>query len=375
MASVKVSDITSTSFKVRLTGLQDTYAYQRRVHWTIWYKPSSEPTLECSADKYIDAYTGEGGDYTVSGLRPNTEYVADADVYGIVNGTEMYLDSFHSDPFYTDEDESGGDDSGDENTWAVSDVTPLGTFFEHDHFTTTVLTGPYSVNPYSMEFICEGTVEFYTTGSVDTGGEYSENLSFDIYEGSSDYIKADDNSGDGNNFYIKSNTVYPNKTYYLWVKCWDNPNNAAYTLHIVFTPSSTTETVAKWSWTASNGSASVTETSEAYNAVKKKQSTKNFSHLVWNDMVDKVHDVIKAYSRSADWDSSYAPYENTKMNSAPYYLTAVKFNSLRNNIEIVGGWLSLGYRTDIGKVESGDYVYGEYFTTLADYINDCIDKL
>lgn len=374
MASVEVSNITSTGFKVRVTGLQATYAYQRQLRWWVRNVTDDVDVLDEPIYKTIAAYSGSGGDYTFTGMKPSTEYNVSCAIYGLVNGREDYLTTISSGSFYTD-DSSGGDDGGDENTWHVSDVISLGMFLEYEHYELVSGYHPYSVQPYSINFVCEGTVEFYTTGSADTGGEYSENLSFDIYEGSSDYIKADDNSGDGNNFYIKSNTVYPNKTYYLWVKCWDNPNDSVSTLHIVFTPSSTTGTVAKWSWTASNGTASATDTSAAYNAVKNKQSTKNFSHLVWNDMVDKVYKVIKAYSSSAGWDSSYASYENTKMNSSPYYLTAVKFNSLRNNIEIVGGWLKLGYRTDIGKVESGDYVYGEYFLTLADYINACIDKL
>ena len=367
MASVEVSNITSTGCKVRLTGLQANYAYQRKVHWVITYKPSTNGMTLCTADKYIDAYKGEGGDYTVTGLSPNTEYTASCGVSGIVNGKELYLNSFSLDePFYTKT-------ATQTNTWSVVDKGSLGTITTQQDITLTIAS--YKVYMYAVKFAYDGYAEFYTTGDVDTYGAYSLTTGFDPSSGyPTEYEKRDNDAYDGVNFYIRD-AVSANTTYYIWVSGSGGSDTGTTTFHIVPPSKPATSTVEKWSWSASNGTASATDTSAAYNAVKNKQSTKNFSHLVWNDMVDKVYKVIKAYSSSAGWDSSYASYENTKMNSAPYYLTAVKFNSLRNNIEIVGGWLKLGYRTDIGKVESGDYVYGEYFLTLADYINDCIDKL
>lgn len=123
-----------------------------------------------------------------------------------------------------------------------------------------------------------------------------------------------------------------------------------------------------WSWSSSNGIASATATSAAYNAVVNKTATNNFSHVVWNDMVDKVKtltDNITGY-----WDTDYATYYNTKFNSTPYELTATMFNSLRNNLELVGA--EFGYsKTGIGVVSKGGEVKGDYFLTLAEYINKC----
>ena len=333
-----------------------------------------------TAVKYIDAYKGSGGDYTVTGLSPNTEYQACCTVYGLVNGREDYLNSFASDFFYTEEEqggsEGGGSEGGDEDDelWTLVNKGSLGTISTQQDISLTIES--YKVYRYAVQFAYSGTAVFYTTGDVDTFGQYSDNTSFDGSDGSADYIKQNNDGGDGYNFRISTNTVSAGTTYYIWVSGSAGGDYGPTTLHIVPPSKPVEETVDKWSWSVSNGSATATQTSNAYNAVVNKKATTNFSHLVWNDMVDKVNEVIKAYSSGKTWDSTYATYANTKMSSTPFYLTAVKFNSLRNNIEIVGNtYLNIGYKTGIEKVETGDYVKGSYFITLADYINDCIDNL
>lgn len=381
MASVEVSNITTTSFKARLIGLQATYAYQRKVSWVIYKLPSG--TSVKTAVKYIDAYKGEGGDYTVTGLSPNTEYQACCTVYGLVNGREDYLNSFASDFFYTEAEQggSGGGSEGggeeDDDLWTLVDKGSLGTITTPKDISLTIAS--YKVYRYAFKFAYSGDVIFYTTGNVDTYGQYTDtSVEFDEEAGEvpTKYdIANDKDSGDGNNFRIESEAT-AGETYWLFVSGQGSGDTGTVTLHIIPPDNPAAETVDKWSWSSSNGSASATQTSNAYNAVTNKKATTNFSHLVWNDMVDKVNEVIKAYSSGKTWDSTYASYANTKMSSTPYYLTAVKFNSLRNNIEIVGNtYLNIGYKTGIGKVETGDYVKGSYFTTLADYINDCIDNL
>lgn len=141
----------------------------------------------------------------------------------------------------------------------------------------------------------------------------------------------------------------------------------------VYTDSSSGTTIDKWDWYFSNGNAEDTQTSDAYFAVAYYGDTTSFSYRVWNDMVDKVYEVIR--STTNWWDSGYATYEDTKMTGSYETLTADMFNSLRNNIELVGDYLSLGYRTEIGQVYPGDTVYGDYFLTLANYINACIDYI
>ena len=118
-----------------------------------------------------------------------------------------------------------------------------------------------------------------------------------------------------------------------------------------------------WSWSSSNGSASVAQTQAAYNAVKNQGKLSQFSYLVWNDMVDKVYEILQANGYS--WNNIFASYAVTKMSSGDKKLTATRFNSLRYNIEI-------HYSTGINTVYRGDVVYGWYFTTLADCMNNMI---
>lgn len=132
--------------------------------------------------------------------------------------------------------------------------------------------------------------------------------------------------------------------------------------------------ITPWSWDISNGNASASQTETAYSAVQGKQTysarqskglLSDFSHLVWNDMIDKVKKILDILGES--WDDKYASYVDTKMSSLDKVLTAKRFNSLRYNIEI-------HYPTGIDEVSTGDIVYGSYFTTLADCINSWIEK-
>lgn len=121
--------------------------------------------------------------------------------------------------------------------------------------------------------------------------------------------------------------------------------------------------VEPWSWNASNGNASASQTRSAYNAVQNEGALSNFSYLVWNDMVDKVKEIQSA--KGVSWRENYASYSSTRMSSSDKALTARRFNSLRFNI----GYY---YSTGIEEVSKGDTVYGWYFTTLADCINSWI---
>lgn len=133
-----------------------------------------------------------------------------------------------------------------------------------------------------------------------------------------------------------------------------------------FTTEESSVSVEEWSWNSSNGSASATQTKSAYNAITNKGTTDGFSYLVWNDMVDKVYEILDAIGGS--WNSKYASYSATKMSSTDKSLTAKRFNSLRYNI-------GLHYSTEIDEVYRGDTVYGRYFTMLSNCINSWIGGL
>lgn len=127
--------------------------------------------------------------------------------------------------------------------------------------------------------------------------------------------------------------------------------------------------VERWTWTASNGSASIAQTKAAYSAVTGHGSTTDFSYRVWNDLVNKVAEAAEAAGGS--WNvpgSKYLSLEETLMSANDKVLTANRFNSLKVNI---GSRISTG----IQDVSPGDAVVGSYFITLADKLNQWIDSI
>lgn len=122
----------------------------------------------------------------------------------------------------------------------------------------------------------------------------------------------------------------------------------------------------KWSWTSSNGSATDEETQAAYHAIMNKGLTSKFSHLVWNDMVNKVKAVLDRIGNP--WNATYATYADTLMSDSDTVLTATRFNSLRHVIGI-------HYSTGISEVAKGDPVLGSYFIILANSLNVWIDNV
>lgn len=121
-----------------------------------------------------------------------------------------------------------------------------------------------------------------------------------------------------------------------------------------------------WSWTRSNGSASAYQTSSAYTAITSKGYTSSFSYLVWNDLVNKVNELIGL--SGGTWDSYYLSLSSTRMSSYDLEMTARRFNSLRNNINFY-------VNTGLPVVNQGDVIYGSYFITFANAINNWIGRL
>ena len=124
--------------------------------------------------------------------------------------------------------------------------------------------------------------------------------------------------------------------------------------------------IEKWSWTSSNGSATDEETQAAYYAIMNKGLTSKFSHLVWNDMVNKAKAVLDRIGNP--WNATYATYADTLMSDSDTVLTATRFNSLRHVIGIY-------YSTGISEVAKGDPVLGSYFIILANSLNGWIDNV
>lgn len=215
---------------------------------------------------------------------------------------------------------------------------------------------------FKITFAKSGSATFYTTGSTDTYGYLSTSTTWDSSSRApNSYLKNDDDSGTDNNFSITYN-VTAGTTYYAYVRLYSATTSGSTTFCV--TPPSG---ISKWNWNGSNGSATATSTSAAYNSLHTGGNVADFSYVVWNDMCDKVQEILNYIGTT--WSTYYGlTLVQTKMSSSDKTLTAARFNSLRYNV-------GSRYTTNIQEVKKGDTVYASYFTTLATKINEWIDTL
>lgn len=135
-----------------------------------------------------------------------------------------------------------------------------------------------------------------------------------------------------------------------------------------------------WSWDTSNGSADDDTTVLAYEAVTGNGSTYDFSHLVWNDLCDKIAE-IQNYDKGSPWATDGPgglDLDATRMDpddETDRILTADRFNSMKYNLGRCYSTVSTEYPEGIPVVEKGDPVQGSYFTVIADKINEWLDSL
>jgi len=128
--------------------------------------------------------------------------------------------------------------------------------------------------------------------------------------------------------------------------------------------------IALWSWSSSNGSASTSQTKSAYNVLMGTATIENFSHKVWNDLVDKVSEVHFA-DTGYEWDVASGKYlskEDCKV-SAGDTLSAEIYNAVRYN---VGSVISTGI-TDV--TANSTELTGYHIIRLAERLNDYINTM
>lgn len=119
--------------------------------------------------------------------------------------------------------------------------------------------------------------------------------------------------------------------------------------------------VEPWDWHAS------TERTRFYNVLygNLPANSENLSHNVWNDLVNKVNELMIATDATTyGWNEVYATISGTYVRAGES-LSAVKFNSLRNNLNFV-------QNTGINKVNTGDPILPSYFITITNTINSVI---
>lgn len=366
MAGLCIGTVTDTSIQVYLS-LDKGWTDANGDRDYKWFRgsanggiPTESSYSACSKWLVLENGVDYGGYYTFKNLEPSTTYGFYCPIYK--SGTDTLLG-------YAE----GYGTTNEARSWILNTAN----FGEFDLTYSPNADGYYTLSAGSMfriemTFADDGVVKLYTTGSTDTFGYFGTSSGFDEYDSSGEPYSYDYSNDDyaDHNFYIEA-PVIAGTTYYLWVRALSPTKALETTIYVELEPPK--PAISKWSWSASNGSANASQTYAAYSALVNKEDTRNFSHIVWNDMVDKVWEIIQATTNW--WDSGYASKDNTKMQSEPYELTATMFNSLRNNIELVGVDISLGYKTGISKVSPDDKVYGYYLTYLTTYMNDCIDNL
>jgi hypothetical protein len=218
---------------------------------------------------------------------------------------------------------------------------------------TPTITGPSSITSTSSSISFSYSVSNATTARVYYGTSSSSMNSYKTL------------STSGTSATITG--LSENTTYYFYLYAY-NSTHATDARSGTYSKTTLSNKPALWSWSASNGNATAAQTAAAKTAVDGQGYTTDFSYLVWNDLCDKVKEVLD-YT-GGTWNSSAygLTLAQTKMSSSSKVLTAARFNSLRYNI-------GSHYSTGISEVSTGDTVYGSYFTTLATKINAWINSL
>jgi hypothetical protein len=160
----------------------------------------------------------------------------------------------------------------------------------------------------------------------------------------------------------------------VWIRGaqWDTSGYVR--LHVEL-DADTDEKPTLWTWSASNGEATRTQTVNSEKALKKGTLTTDFHHKVWNDIVKKVNDIL-VYQGFA-WNGRYASYDKTRMTSDSdnKCLTAVRYNSVVYNIDRFIRNIPGDYFSGLSTVEQGDAVFASHITQLTEEINRWIPAL
>lgn len=229
---------------------------------------------------------------------------------------------------------------------------------------------------YKVIFAYSGEAIFYTIGNdINTYGFLSDvatGIDSSVGEPTS-YIESDDGSYRDGNFKITYN-VTAGKIYFIWVS-GELFETSGITTLVIEPPTP----LILWSWTSSNGTASTTQTQNAYKAITKVEgyTVNDFSYLVWNDLCDKTKEALAEIG--GYWQTETGKtFDQDKMSSTDTTLTAVRFNDLMYNIKrpLEGSFSYTIYPSRLTRdVVKGETVYGEHFTQIAELLNTLINKI
>lgn len=132
---------------------------------------------------------------------------------------------------------------------------------------------------------------------------------------------------------------------------------------------------AKWSWNASNVNATAKATRTAYQALTTASDvghgpTRNFSVVVWNDIVDKIIEQ-RQYWGDIDWSRLGITKGQTYMIPGNR-MTADRFNACVLSMPPIHPW-SWEATLNRKEIKKGDVCYGAYFLDLVNGLNHWID--
>ena len=128
-----------------------------------------------------------------------------------------------------------------------------------------------------------------------------------------------------------------------------------------------------WTWEESNGSAAYWQMKAAVEVLSNCGTTAGFFHPVWNDLVDKVSEVVNAMRHG--WCNAPLKLSDMLISETYHPLTARMFNTLVYNTHYpVWSWQETLGRTEFHGVEThgeagADIVYGRYFYELTERLN------
>lgn len=128
-----------------------------------------------------------------------------------------------------------------------------------------------------------------------------------------------------------------------------------------------------WSWHRGTDTDVIADSDRgrAYDALKTKGLLSEFTYQTWNELVDKVQEVIDYINDNdaegcwqTQWftDGGHLSKNGTYMYYNDKVMTAARFNALRYNI-------GTRYSTGIADKSPGDPIFGDYFVMLTDALN------
>ncbi|MBQ4556516.1 MAG: hypothetical protein IJA60_02580 [Clostridia bacterium] len=354
-----VTDGTKTGFHFSIKEESDTeYTY---VGYT---------EAECISDGEGGWYTDEYL-YTYSGLYPGKTYNLAIQIDGSVASYEVYGKATTT--------------SSQTQTWVYSSKS-LGTNISKICSKELPFDDkPYRIYRCPVSFAGSGKAVFYSEGKLDVIGYLTTENDIErlLWYGSpSEYIEI---SGVNNtNFYITCDVV-KGIQYYLIVRTFSGEELGTTT---VYAEPPTAVAVSPWSWYSSNGPYTAEEeenlTNKAHNALSEKMSVSdflNFSYLVWNDLCEKVGQMLVAAGGS--WKDTAGAEIDVSELLMPYVnddktLYASKYNLLQWQIYRVA--IQYGLASDLdwtnAIVSEQQEVDGiKHFIGLTELLNLVIDYI